>query len=180
MDTGEPSKKTYYIHQLLHVKGVIKNKTNENDDNVGYDEGIEHKRKQRKNKRALRGLDINNIIDEDERKESARALHYNDDEVFVGHDKPLPKNISDKQLEKKQEELEEKVDKAQDKDIDQQIKDLRKRIQQNKKRRNTVKRLLKKIKNLEQLKKVQDKKKSVDKIRRGRRVRKKPKRYGYD
>ena len=194
METGEPSQKTYYIHQLLHIKGIIKDKTKENDDKVGYDEGIEHKTKQQRNKRALRDIDINNIIDEDERKESARALHYNDDEVFVGHDKPLPKNMSNKQLEKKQKQLEEKVDKAVDDDIasqredadisiDEQIKQLKQRISQNKKRRNTVKRLMKKIKNLEQLKNIKMKNKKVKPlapIRRSRRVRKKPQRYGYD
>ena len=180
METGEPSKKTYYIHQLLHIKGVIKDKTeNVDDDNVGYDEGIEHKRKQRRNKRALKGIDINNIIDEDERKESARALHYDDDDYFKNsHDKPLPKNV-----DKKQKEMEEKVDKAQDKDVDEQIKELRDKIAKNKKRRNMVKRLMKKIKSLEQLKNIKKKKKSVEKVvglRRGRRNRQKPKRYGYD
>ena len=96
--------KTYYIHQLLNVNDVIHDKYKPNNDNVGYDKGIQHKVKQRKNKRALRGLDINNIIDEKERSEVARGLSYNDKNVF--HDKPLPKNINDKQLETKQKQLE--------------------------------------------------------------------------
>ena len=171
INTGQTSNKTYYIHQLLHIKDVIKNNRKDGD-NVGYDEGIEHKVKQKKNKRALKGIDVNNIIDEDERKEAKRNLHYNDDEVF--HDKPLPPKMSDKQLEKKQEQLENKVD---EKDVTEQIKDLRKQIQQNKGRRNTIKRLMRKIRQLEQLKPIKEK---VQKVRRGKRIRKKPKRYGYD
>ncbi len=98
--------KTYYIHQLLNVKHIIHDQYDKqnNNDNLGYDKGIKHKSKQRRNKRALRGLDINNIVDKNERKQVRRGLSYNDDEVF--HDRPLPKNINDRQLEKKRKQLE--------------------------------------------------------------------------
>jgi hypothetical protein len=177
LDTGETSKKTYYIHQLLHVKGVIKG-SKQNPYDPGYDKGIEHKSKQRKNKRALKGIDLTNIIDEDERKEAARNLHYNDDEVF--HDKPLPKNISDKKLENKQKQLEQKIPK--NTNYTKEIQLLRDKIAKNKHRRRYVVRLRRKIDNLKQLKSIKDKKKKIDNakpLRRGKRIRKKVQRYGY-
>ena len=196
MDTGETSKKTYYIHQLLHVKGVIKNKRKDGD-NVGYDAGIEHKTKQKKNKRALKGIDINNIIDEDERAEARRAIRDNDDEVFVGHDKPLPPKISDKKLKQKQKQLEKKIPESDDssdsessieivKDEDKtvpvlkkeikELNDLKERLKKQRGRRVSLMRVSRKIKKLEGIKTV---KQNANK-RRGKRVRKKPKRYGYD
>ena len=66
MDTGLVSQKTYYIHQLLHIKDVIKDKSHKSQtDNIGYDDGIEYKSRQLKNKRALKDIDTNNIIGED-------------------------------------------------------------------------------------------------------------------
>lgn len=111
--TGENSEKTYYIHQLLKVdENIIKDKRGDTEpDNVGYDRGIEHKEKQKRNKRALRDVDQDKMIEayEGERQDLERDLHYDDEDFF--HDKPLPENMSDKQLEKKQHELENKVDK---------------------------------------------------------------------
>ena len=177
-ETGQISKKTYYIHQLLHIKGVIKDKSKPNTDNIGYDKGIEHKTIQRKNKRALKGLDPKNIIDDEEREQIEKDLHYNDEDFF--HDKPLPSKISNKKLEKKQEELEKKVD-----NVDE-IKELEQRISKLKKirgQRNNVRRLMIKLNKLKELEKIKNKQKKVkplESVRRGRRNRKKPKRYGYD
>lgn len=172
MGTGITSKKTYYIHQLLHVKGVIKAPKK---DRVGYDEGIEHKEIQARNKRRI-DVDIANIENEEERKQSARDLHY-DDEYFF-HDRPMPKNMSDKKLKQKQKQLEKKVDNA-DREppikYEKEIKALEKKIRQNKHRRKYVVRLRRKITKLKELKSIRDKS-----LRRGRRVRKKVKRYGYD
>ena len=195
VDNGEIYPKTYYIHQLLHVKGVIKDKSKDNNDHVGYDKGIEYKEKQKKNKRALKDIDIINIISDDEREEAAKNLHYNDDEFF--HDKPLPKNISNKQLQKKRRNLEEKVDKEIEKDdtgndLDQEIKKLEEQLgdlwkSKNRNRRARIKRLKYKInalkqkqKKLKPVKKIRAKQKSVAPLRRGKRKRKKVQRYGYD
>ena len=170
IDSGITSKKTYYIHQLLHVKGVIKAPKK---DRVGYDEGVDHKQKQIKNKRQIK-IDLTCIIDEDERKQSARDLHYDDEDFF--HDEPLPKKMSDKKLEQKQKQLEKNV--PDDTSVtpikfDKEIKELQKKIRQNKNRRKYVVRLRRKITKLKELKSIRD-----SKLRRGKRVRKKPKRYG--
>ena len=195
IDTGEVYDKKYYIHQLLHVKGVIKDKSKENNDNVGYDKGIEHKTIQKKNKRSLKGIDIENIISDDEREQAKKDLHYNDDDFF--HDKPLPKNISNKQLQKKQKQLEEKVDKQIDKndkgnELDDEIKKLEDQLgdlwkSKNRNRRAHIKRLRYKIralkekqKKLKSVKKKHQQQKSLVPLRRGKRNRKKVKRYGYD
>ena len=110
LDTDEILDKKYYVHQLLSVKDVIYDKydkSDSNNDNVGYDKGIEHKTIQRRNARRMNGLDVNNIIDENEKKQIQRGLRMNDDEIF--HDKPLPKNISNTQLRKKQKQIENKA-----------------------------------------------------------------------
>ena len=193
INSGDILKKTYYIHQLLHVKEVIKNKTNENIDrsNVGYDEGIEYKKKQRKNIRNLKGIDPKNIINENERKESERNLNYNEDEYFrESHDKPLPPKISNKQLEKKQEQLENKVNIEEEKDIDKDIKFHEEKIIQLRNLRrgrvnlNRYKKSLEKLKEkkkqIEALKKKKKKHNNLQPIRKSFRERKKPKRYGYD
>ena len=180
--TGVTSKKTYYIHQLLHVKGVIKNKK-KIPHGPGYDKGIEHKSKQRKNQRALKGIDINNIIDLTEREEARRNLHYNDEEVF--HDKPMPAKMSDKKLEQKQKQLEKKVANTDvvHRNFEKEIKDLQNQIKNNKRRRMYVVRVRRKIAKLRELKSIQDKRKKqkqLKPLRRGKRIRKKVKRYGYD
>ena len=122
VDTGEILNKSYYIHQLQRIDGVIKDKYDgAPTDHVGYDQGVKHKTIQRRNKRRMRGLDLNNIIDKKERKQVQRGLRMNDKEVF--HDKPLPKNISNKQLHKKQKQLEKKVkEKKQPISREQQLK----------------------------------------------------------
>ena len=148
IDTGQVLVKKYYIHQLQRIDGVIKDKYKPNNDAMGYDRGIKHKQKQRANKRALKGIDINNIIDEDERKEAARGLSYNDKEVF--HDKPLPKNISDKQLEKKQKQLENKVEQkmSQEQQLKNQIAMYKRRPRSN--NQKIIARLQKKLDTLRQ------------------------------
>ena len=191
-ETGQMYPKTYYIHQLLHVKGVIKDKSKPNNDRVGYDEGIRHKSIQRKNKRVLKHIDLTNIIDEEEREQAAKNLHYNDDDVF--HDKPLPKNISNKKLHQKQKQLEKKVDQEIDKNdtrdnLNEQIKQLEAQLDdlwksKNRNRRAHIKRLKYKInalkekqKSLKPIKKKRQKQKSVAPLRRGKRIRRKPKRF---
>ena len=172
VQTGNIPRKTYYVHQLLLVKGVIHDKyAHAKSDKIGYDKGIEHKQKQRKNKRKMRGLDMNNIIDKKERQQIARDLHYDDKDLF--HDKPLPKNISDKQLDNKRKQLEQKVDKVIAKD----------KIKQNKNKKNNINKSKNNNINKSRLKNIKKKKKQIDKIqplRRSTRVRKRPVRWGYD
>ena len=107
LDTGKILDKKYYIHQLLNINDVIHDKYTKNKDNVGYDRGIEHKTIQRRNIRRMNGLDVENIRDEQEKIAVKRGLRMNDEEIF--HDEPLPKNISDKQLRKKQKQIEKKA-----------------------------------------------------------------------
>ena len=183
IETGLVSKKTYYIHQLLHVKAVVKDKTQENNDRVGYDKGIEHKTKQRKNKRALKGLDPKNIINKEEREQVERDLHYNDEEYFNEpefHDKPLPPKMSDKQLEKKQKEIEKKIEPIMKKK--KTVANL-KPVKNKKKTVANLKPIKNKKKTVADLKPVKKKRKvqkNVAPLRRSTRIRRKPKLFGYD
>ena len=182
IETGETSNKTYYIHQLLKVKEVIKNHKKD-ERNVGYDEGIEYKTKQRRNRRVLNvaGIDNDRIIDPEDRKELERDLNYDEEKYFDYHDKPLPKNMSDKKLDKKAEELEEKIE-----DLEDKIEKTNSRVRKRK--------MMKKLAELKKLRGIKEKNNqykkrnqvpesdSIKPINQGRirRERKQPKRFGYD
>ena len=90
----------YGRHQLQKVSGeVIKAKYKPNQQDVGYDEGIRRQQRVNRNKRSLNrmGIDLNNIIDTNERNRLNKQINEGIDEQIT-HEKNKEKK---KQLQKK-------------------------------------------------------------------------------